>query len=153
MRLSTYLRPDLIKKDLVAAHKEEAIEELIGLLGNPRQDIDRKRLLEVLLERERLGSTGIGDGLAIPHALLDGLGDPIIIVGRSRTGIPFDSLDGMPVHLMMLIIADSASLEMYLKLLARLTRLLKDYSLRKRLMAADDEAGLLDILMEQDSRL
>ncbi len=153
MRLSTYLRPDLIKKDLVSANKEEAIEELIGLLENPRRDIDRKRLLEVLLERERLGSTGIGDGLAVPHALLDGLGDPIIIVGRSRTGIPFDSLDGMPVYLMMLIIADSASLEMYLKLLARLTRLLKDYSLRKRLMAAGDEAELLDILMEQDSRL
>lgn len=153
MRLSTYLRPDLIKKDLVSANKEEAIEELIGLLGNPRRDIDRKRLLEVLLERERLGSTGIGDGLAVPHALLAGLGDPIIIVGRSRTGIPFDSLDGMPVYLMMLIIADSASLEMYLKLLARLTRLLKDYSLRKRLMAAGDEAELLDILMEQDSRL
>ncbi len=118
-----------------------------------RNDIDRDTLLNVLLERERLGSTGIGDGLAIPHALVDGLGDPIIIFGRSRAGIPFESLDGMPVHLFMLIIADSAFLDVYLKLLARISRLLKDNSLRKRLMEASDEAALMDILVERDNRL
>ncbi len=116
-----------------------------------RCDIDGESLLAVLMERESLGSTGIGNGLALPHALLDGLGEPVIIFGRSRTGIPFDSRDGMPVHLIMLIIADSGPLEMYLKILARLSRLLKDVSLRKRLMYAADEVSLLDILVEQDS--
>ncbi|MEA5113906.1 MAG: PTS sugar transporter subunit IIA [Geobacteraceae bacterium] len=153
MRLSSYLRTDLIKKDLKSSTKAGAIEELIDMLCPLRSDIARDRLLNVLLERERLGSTGIGDGLAIPHALLEGMGDPVIIVGRSRAGVPFESLDGMPVHLFMLIIADSASIDGYLKLLARTSRLLKDYSLRKRLMDAADEAALMGILVERDNRL
>ena len=151
MRLSAYLQRDLIVLDINASTKVGALEELIGKMLPVRCDIDGESLLAVLMERESLGSTGIGNGLALPHALLDGLGEPVIIFGRSRTGIPFDSRDAMPVHLIMLIIADSGSLEMYLKILARLSRLLKDVSLRKRLMSAADEASLLDILVEQDS--
>jgi PTS system nitrogen regulatory IIA component len=151
MRLSAYLQRDLIVLDIKASTKVGALEELIGKMLPVRCDIDGESLLAVLMERESLGSTGIGNGLALPHALLDGLGEPVIIFGRSRTGIPFDSRDAMPVHLIMLIIADSGSLEMYLKILARLSRLLKDVSLRKRLMYAADEVSLLDILVEQDS--
>lgn len=147
------MRQDLIAKDLKSSTKIGVMLELIDLLHPLRNDIDRDRLLNILLERERLGSTGIGDGLAIPHALLDGLGDPIIIFGRSSAGIPFESLDGMPVHLFMLIIADSAFLDVYLKLLARISRLLKDNSLRKRLMDVSDEADLMNILVERDNRL
>jgi len=153
MRLSAYLRRDLIVQDLEASTKAGALEELVGKILPVRCDIDGERLLAVLMERESLGSTGIGNGLALPHALLDGLGDPVIAFGRSRTGIPFDSRDGMPVHLIMLIIADSGSLEMYLKVLARLSRLLKDVSLRKRLIFAEDETSLLDILVEQDRHI
>lgn len=153
MRLSAYLRRDLIVQGLEASTKVGALEELIGKILPVRCDIDGESLLAVLMERESLGSTGIGNGLAFPHALLDGLGDPVIVFGRSRTGIPFDSRDGMPVHLIMLIIADSGSLEMYLKVLARLTRLLKDVSLRKRLIFAENETSLLDILVEQDRHI
>jgi len=153
MRLSAYLRRDLIVQDLEASTKVGALEELVGKILPVRCDIDGESLLAVLMERESLGSTGIGNGLALPHALLDGLGDPVIVFGRSRTGIPFDSRDGMPVHLIMLIIADSGSLEMYLKVLARLTRLLKDASLRKRLIFAENETSLLDILVEQDRNI
>ncbi len=153
MRLSAYLRRDLIVQDLEASTKVGALEELVGKILPVRCDIDGESLLAVLMERESLGSTGIGNGLALPHALLDGLGDPVIVFGRSRAGIPFDSRDGMPVHLIMLIIADSGSLEMYLKVLARLTRLLKDASLRKRLIFAENETSLLDILVEQDRNI
>lgn len=150
MRLADYLRTDLIVKDLEASTKIGVIEELIEKILPMRPDMDGGSLFDVLIERERLGSTGIGCGIAIPHALLDGLGEPVIIFGRSRTGIPFEAQDGMPVHIFMLIIADSGALETYLRLLARLSRLLKDISLRKRLMVAADEAVLLNILVEQD---
>jgi PTS system nitrogen regulatory IIA component len=151
MRISAYLRRDLIVPELEASTKVGALGELVAKMLPVRRDVDGESLLAVLMERESLGSTGIGKGIALPHALLDGLGEPFIIFGRSTAGIPFDSRDAMPVHLIVLIVADSGSLETYLKILARLSRLLKDVSLRKRLISAADGASLLEILVEQDS--
>src|SRR5512139_1525523 len=149
MRLADFIRNDDIIPELAATSKEEALGELIEKLLVCHAEIDRDEVLQLLLERERLGSTGIGGGIAIPHAKLRHRGKPIVVFGRSKTGIAYDALDGRPVHLFFLLVADMDSVDVYLKLLARLSRLLKDRALRSRLLEAVDADTLYAIIGEQ----
>jgi PTS system nitrogen regulatory IIA component len=153
MRLSDFFRNDDIIPELAATTREQALEELIDKLLTRHADVDQDEVLRLLLERERLGSTGIGAGIAIPHAKLQHMGKPRVIFGRSKTGIAYDALDGRPVHLFFLLVADTDSVDVYLKLLARLSRLLKDRALRGRLLEATDADSLYAIIGEQDSRI
>jgi PTS system nitrogen regulatory IIA component len=112
--------------------------------------MDLSKLMEVLVEREKLGSTGIGDGIAIPHGKMVGLGELMLSFGRSRAGVDFDSLDGKPAHLFFLVVAPDNSAGTHLKALARISRLLKSNAVRQELMEASDAREIYEIIESQD---
>ena len=112
----------------------------------------RLRLVGALEERERLNSTALGDGVAIPHGKLPGVRRVIAAFARSRAGVDFQSLDGKPTHLFFLLVAPEDSAGAHLKALARISRLLKDESFRQRLMRAGDGADLFRTIREEDEK-
>ncbi|MBI5047785.1 MAG: PTS sugar transporter subunit IIA [Deltaproteobacteria bacterium] len=152
MRLIDILNRDCIIPDLKGRDKREALEEMVEELTFRVGGFNKERLLEVILERERLGSTGIGYGVAIPHARLKGLNSIIIFFGRSISGIEFQALDEKPAHLFFLIAAPEDSTTTHLKILARISRLLKDAVFRDKLMAASTREEIYDIIIEEDRK-
>jgi PTS system nitrogen regulatory IIA component len=148
MKLTDLLTEKQINPNLQARGKRAAMEELCQSLARPGLDPDR--LMEVLLERERLGSTGIGDGIAIPHGKLPHLDDLLLAFGRSLAGVDFDALDGKPAHLFFLVVAPENSAGVHLKALARISRLLKSHVVRKELMQAKDARAIYEIILAQD---
>jgi PTS system nitrogen regulatory IIA component len=113
---------------------------------------NQDRVVEVLLEREKLGSTGIGDGIAIPHGKMKGIKELVASFGRSINGVNFESIDNKPTHLFFLLVAPENSAGVHLKALARISRLLKDPSFRNRLMEARDRQDLFRIIVEADEK-
>lgn len=93
------LKKEFILEELKATNKRDVLAELTGVFAKGKIKFDPEAMLQVLLEREKLGSTGIGDGIAIPHGKLAGLDETVIAFGRSREGVAFEALDGKPVHL------------------------------------------------------
>jgi len=152
MKITEILRENDIIAELAAATKDEVLQELAGELARRHPDLDPVELVKVLQERERLGSTGIGDGIAIPHGKLKGIGRLLMLFGRSRNGIDYDSLDGRPAYLFFLLLAPDEAVGSHLKLLARMSRLLKDGAVRKGLMTAQDAAAVYAIISRQDGR-
>jgi PTS system nitrogen regulatory IIA component len=106
--------------------------------------------MEVLIERERLGSTGIGDGIAIPHGKMENLDQLLLAFGRSKSGVEFDSLDGKPAYLFFLVVAPDKSAGIHLKALARISRLLKSGAVRKDLMEAKGAPEIFEVIKAQD---
>ena len=106
----------------------------------------------MLAERERLGSTAIGDGIAIPHGKLAGVNSIIGVFGRHQRGVDFDSLDGGPTYLFFLLVAPEDSASLHLKALARVSRLMKDPAFRERLSSAPDAAEIFRLIKEEDAR-
>ena len=136
---------------LSATSKAGVLEELAARLLARHPDLDGAELLHVLQERERLGSTGIGDGIAIPHGKLkrmEGLG---LVFGRSVAGVDFQAIDGRPAHFFFLLAAPEEAVGVHLKMLARISRILKDPAVRKGLMDAPDAAGIFSIIRERDN--
>ncbi len=153
MKISELLNQKLIIADLQASTKNQALEEMVACLAAFRPGINPKELYTVLIEREKLGSTGIGNGIAIPHGKLDGLDSICLVFARSPAGIEFDSLDGKPVHLIFLLVAPFNSAGVHLKALARLSRLLKEKNFRDNLFAAADGAELFTIVADEDEKI
>ena len=114
---------------------------------------DHDKLLQALLDREQLGSTGIGDNMAIPHAKYEGIDQIITVVARSRKGIEFQSLDRKPVHFIFLLLAPPASTGLHLKALAKIARLFKNPSLRENILKAEDAGTIHSLLLEEDSKI
>jgi PTS system nitrogen regulatory IIA component len=106
-----------------------------------------------LLDREKLGSTGVGEGIAIPHGKLAGLPKIVVGFGRSKTGVHFDAIDGKPVQILFLLIAPEDSPGTHLKALARISRLLKDVAFRQRLLAAQGADELMEIIRTEDEAI
>lgn len=150
MKLSDIFDPKSIILELKAKDKTSALEELAGSICSHEPYIDKAALVRVLLERERLGSTGIGDGVAIPHGKLSGIRHPIISFGRSKRGLDFDSMDGQPAYLFFLLVAPENSAGIHLKALAKIAKILKNNAFRKRLMAAATREELYQAVVETD---
>lgn len=150
MKLTDILTKGLVLPDLKARNKRAVMEELCQALALERPELTPQDLMEVLLERERLGSTGIGDGIAIPHGKLPNLSDLLLSFGRSQAGVEFDSLDGKPAHLFFLVVAPENSAGVHLKALARISRLLKSNAVRRELMQAKDAEEIFRIIQVQD---
>lgn len=150
MKLSDILDQDSIILNLKAKDKTSVLEELAGSVCSHEAHIDKAALVRVLLERERLGSTGIGDGVAIPHGKLSGVRHPIISFGRSKRGLDFDSMDGQPAYLFFLLVAPENSAGVHLKALAKIAKILKNNAFRKRLMAAGTREELYRAIVETD---
>jgi PTS system nitrogen regulatory IIA component len=152
MKISEILNKDLLIPDLQSKNKKGVLEELASVLVAQRKLPDLEKAVEVLLDREKLGSTGIGDGIAIPHGKIKDLGGVLASFGRSREGVDFESIDQKPTHLFFLLVAPENSAGIHLKALARISRLLKDPNFRKRLMEAEDSEKLFQIISEEDAQ-
>ena len=150
MKILDILDKECIIPELRSKTKEEVLEELTGALLNCKANLDKEALVEVLLERERLGSTGIGDGIAIPHGKVQDLDELVLSFGRSTQGIEFDSMDGRPTHLFFLLIAPENSAGIHLRALAKISRLLKSSHFRQRLLEAETEGELFEVIQEED---
>jgi len=150
MRLSDFINKRLINLSLQAKGKKETLEELTALLAGQRTIPDREKLVSILMERESLGSTGVGNGIAIPHAKTDLAKKIIIAFGRSDKGIDFDSLDKKPVYLIFLIIAPEEAHETYLRVLARISRLLHEEKIRDGLRAAQSPRQVINLIRKEE---
>ncbi len=150
MKLIDILSKDRIVPGLASPDKKGVIQELVNVL--PVEGVSPARLVQVLLEREKLGSTGIGDGVAIPHGKLREVNEMIASFGRSIKGLNFDSLDGKPTHLFFLLVAPENSAGIHLKALARISRLFKDPQFRHTLMNARDQEEIFRIIREEDGK-
>lgn len=152
MKILDFVKEDLILSDLKAAFKKEAIEEMAALAVRYDERLSLEPLLDVLLEREKLGSTGIGDGVAIPHGKVPGIDEVIAVFARSTEGIDFESMDGKKAHLFFLLIAPENSSGAHLKALAKISRLMKEPEFRMGLMEAKSREEILRAFSEEDSR-
>jgi PTS system nitrogen regulatory IIA component len=152
MRIEDILAPELVIGSLAATTKAGVLDELASAVAGHYPDIDRGRLVAALDERERLNSTALGEGVAIPHGKLPGLRRVFAVFGRSLAGVDFQSLDGKPTHLFFLLVAPEESAGAHLKALARISRLLKDDAFRARLREAPDAEALYRTIREEDAR-
>jgi PTS system nitrogen regulatory IIA component len=152
MKITDILGENLVVAALEGRNKAEVIEELAGVVAEANPEIDRDRLIQALEDRERLNSTALGEGVAIPHGKLPGLKRVVAAFGRSLPGVDFQSLDGKPTHLFFLLVAPEDSAGAHLKALARISRLLKDETFRARLMQAPDAAALYETIRTEDDK-
>jgi PTS system nitrogen regulatory IIA component len=155
MKITEFLVNKAVSANLKSKDKSSVIEELVDLLINAGS-IDKKnkkKVLEVLMAREALGSTAIGQGIAIPHGKCDCIKKLVGCLGISREGINFDSLDGEPAHIFFLLVAPVDSAGPHLKALARISRLLKDKFIRERLRTVEDEKTVIQIIQQEDEQL
>ncbi|HSV08414.1 MAG TPA: PTS sugar transporter subunit IIA [Candidatus Binatus sp.] len=152
MKITDILNEQGIVPVLAGRSKADIIAELANVVVRQHRDIDRERLVQALEDRERLNSTALGEGVAIPHGKLPGVKGVIAAFGRSPSGVDFSSLDGKPTHLFFLLVAPEDSAGTHLKALARISRLLKDASFRTRLMGAADAGDLFRIIREEDEK-
>lgn len=152
MKIANLTNPSLIAADLVSSGKNDVLSELGALLA-AKVGMEEKDVTRILVERERLATTGIGDGVAIPHGKLDGLERIVVAVGLSRTGISFDAVDGAPVHIFVALLAPSASGGDHLRALGRFSKLLKSPDVRARLIAERTPLDVYHVLVEEDAKL
>lgn len=149
MKISDILKLDAIIADLKAKNKSDSIQELSGAVA-PVAGAEVHDVAEVLIERENLGSTGIGGGIAIPHGKLDTVKSIAVGFGRSIKGIDFDSLDNRPVHLFFLLLTPEHSTGGHLKVLAQISKLLKMDQFKERLLSAGSTEQIHQIILEND---
>jgi PTS system nitrogen regulatory IIA component len=149
-----FLSKKAIVMEMKSAKKEDAIKELVDALINAGDidQVDRAKLLEALMAREQLGSTAIGQGVAIPHAKMEGVQKLVAAFGLSQKGVNFDSLDGEPAHIFFLLLAPQDSAGPHLKALARISRLLKDKYFRDNLRACRDDKEIVNIIAGEDEK-
>ncbi len=155
MKITDLIKAKAISADLKGTNKEEVIKELVDLLidTNGLEKKYKNKVFEVLMAREALGSTAIGQGIAIPHGKCDCVKKIVGCLGVSKNGINFDSLDGEPAHIFFLLLAPVDSAGPHLKALARISRLLKDKFIRDSLRSVGDEKSILQIIEQEDVRL
>ncbi|SKA78366.1 PTS IIA-like nitrogen-regulatory protein PtsN [Paucidesulfovibrio gracilis DSM 16080] len=146
MRLGEYLNKQLIIPELTSASKAEVLREIVECISSTMPELDTEQAVQVLMDRESLGSTGIGDGIAIPHGKLEALDRIVVAVARSPQGVEFESLDHAPCHIVFLVMAPEQVAGLHLRILAHISRLLKDQTFRANLMAADGKDGLWQLL-------
>jgi mannitol/fructose-specific phosphotransferase system IIA component (Ntr-type) len=148
--LSELIQEDLIRIDLEAGDKWEAIEKLVDHLiaAHELRLTDRGEVLQAIVARERSLSTGLGRGLAVPHGAVEGVKDIIACLGVSRKGIPFESLDGKPVHLVALLVIPKGSFQQHVRTLAGIARLASNPELRERIIGADSPKQVLEAIYE-----
>lgn len=153
MRLTDVLRREMVWPDLEATTKKDVIKELAARAAKVLGAFDENDIAGVLEEREHLGSTGIQDGIAIPHGKIAGLDRIVVACGRSVGGIDFDAHDAKTTHLFFVLLAPEFAAGQHLKILARLSRLLKSSHFRERLLTARDADGIYEIITGEDDNI
>ena len=153
MKIDEILKKDFIIADLSAKGKQDVLRELVQFLGKKGTIQNQDALFLALMERESLGSTGIGENIAIPHAKSDEVKQILTVFGRSRKGIHFESFDQRPVHYICLLIAPMHSTGIHLKALARISKLLNNKILRHNVLEAENINDIYSILLDEDAKL
>ena len=153
MRIMDFLSREAISVDLKAKNKKEVIEELVDLLIKAKkvEEANKDKIMKALLDREELGSTGIGQGMAIPHAKSDGVKEVVTSFGKSVDGVEFDALDNKPVYLLFLLVAPMEASNLHIKALAKISRLLKHKYFRSRLRKANNVEEVIKIISEDET--
>jgi PTS system nitrogen regulatory IIA component len=152
MKITDILKREHIIENLVSTDKESTLDELSSFLKDKGMVSNKETLQSALMEREALGSTGIGENVAIPHAKISAIDQVVTVFGRSIKGIEFDSLDKKPVHFIYLVLAPMNSSGQHLKVLARISRLLKNKSLRESIISATEANQIYAIIADEDSK-
>jgi PTS system nitrogen regulatory IIA component len=150
MRLDQIFKTEFLLENLASGNKKDVLGELIDVMIKNGLKINSVKAIDVLLQREKLGSTGIGEGVAIPHGKVPDLQDLVVAFGRSKKGIDFDAIDGKPVHLFFLLLAPENSTGQHLKALAKISKMLKTPNFRKTLLEAQSRNDLFKAIVEQD---
>jgi PTS system nitrogen regulatory IIA component len=152
VKILDFVRQDLVLGDLKGRDKLAVLEEVAAAFQARLPSVQAPALVKVLIERERLASTAIGEGVAIPHAKFDAVGQLTACVARARTGVDFESIDGRPTFLFFVLVAPQTSTGAHLKALARISRLFKDPGFRTRLMEASDAAAIYRVIADEDAK-
>lgn len=152
MKIRQILSKECVLASLNSKTKEEVLVELSALLAEHHKNVATDQVVQVLTEREKLGSTGIGNGVAIPHGKLTNIEQILTAFGRSLDGIAFDSQDGKPAHLFFVLLAPENAASLHLKALARLSRLLKDVNFRNKLIEAKTQDEIYQEIVSEDEK-
>jgi PTS system nitrogen regulatory IIA component len=152
MRIAEFLKPGAVVSELSGRSKPEVLKELCASLARANPSLKSERLVEVLEERERLGSTGIGEGVAIPHGKLGGLTQLIASFGVSRDGVDFEAIDGKKTYLFFALLAPENSAGVHLKALARISRLFKNAKFRESILQAPSAEEIYSLIAQEDAK-
>ena len=150
VNLLDFLPDTAVNLDLQSASKKEVLKELVNNLATAHKIKNPEKILASLLEREELGSTGIGQGIAIPHGKSDSVKDVAAALGITKKGIEFDALDGEPVYLFFMLVVPTNAAGIHLKILAKVSRLLKDKFFRQALREAKSPQDALKLIKEEN---
>jgi len=152
MRMMDFLDAKAVLPDVQATDKEGVLNELLDSLAGIGVVKDKQRMLDVLLAREELGSTGIGNGIAIPHGKCEGIKKMTAALGLSKKGVNFNALDGEPVYIFFLLVAPQDSAGPHLKALATISRFLKDRFFRDALKQSPDIKTILEVIRKEEEK-
>ena len=150
MKLKEILQYDNVIPDINADNKRAVLERLARSVSEVHPDVDYENLLKVLFEREHLGTTGIGDGVAIPHGKISGITKPVVAFGRCADGVDFDALDGKPTYIFFLLIAPEQASGQHIQILVRIARILRDSAFRDKLRESKSRDELYKLIIETD---
>lgn len=150
MKITDYLTSDLVIAELVETNKDATLKRLAAGVTGVFSELSDEKIITVLSDREALGSTGIGNGIAIPHGKMAELEKIIVLFARSREGVEFASVDGQPAHLFFLLLAPENSAGTHLKILAQISRILKNREFCDKLLNASDGLSLFNMIRQED---
>lgn len=153
MNLEDILIESCVIGNLKASTKKDVIYEMCDSLKKAGLIENVQEVVDVILEREKLGSTGIGEGIAIPHGKMKGIKNMLCVLGKSEKGIDFDSIDNKPVHIIVLLLAPEGSASMHLKMLSRISKILRDTSIRNRLLELKNAREIYSYILEEDKKI
>ena len=153
MKIADYINESLIISDLACSDKNTVLKKFSDCVSQQFPKIPVDEVFTILKEREDLGSTGIGDGIAIPHGKTKKIDTLIAAFARSHEGIPFDAIDDKPVKFFFLLLAPEDSAGLHLKALAKISRMLKDPEFQERLAEAKDAAELFQVIQNKDDQV
>jgi len=148
IKLPDLLKEKYIELDLKEKEKTKLIAELVDIAAKPSRIKDGKTLFKAILEREKLGSTAIGSGIAIPHAKIRGIKKPLLILGRSAEGVDFDALDGEKTYLFFMLISPQEEVGLHLKILAKISHLVRDKFIVERLRKIKNKHEIFPIIFD-----
>lgn len=154
MKIHNLLKPDVIILDLQSEDREGVLMEMVDFLKQKEQITKEKELHEKLLQREKLGSTAIGEGVAIPHCKQKGVKNPIILLALSKAGVDFHSLDGNPSHIFFLVVSPADNPSLNLQILASIAQLVrKSGPLLQKIMEAKNISTILELIREREEKV
>lgn len=152
MKLSEMLSEETIEIDLKAKDKDEVLKEMVEILFNAKKIKDKEKVLEDIKRREEMMTTGIGHGVAIPHAKSDAVETLVAAFGRSKKGIDFKSIDGEPVYLFFILVSPENITGPHIKALAKISRLLKHHYVREKLKATETPQEVLELIRQEEDK-